>query len=211
MGGSRLVQMPGVKTGAKTEGNTRTEELIVGKRSNPLVVNFGLHERSRVELVLGCNFQTDTASIPSLGIPCGFRTSLDLRVDLVVVAGREDIEVIGRGDGCSVFGDGVPDCSRVAGDTTINNVVANFCTSEETVVAEDNITAEGGALEEVDESAGVEQRLAIVKIEFGTLRLGGGEKVCNDFSLQPLGQSVVKLDLCVEGVEGRPGLGQGDT
>lgn len=129
----------------------------------------------------------------------------------MVVAGRENVEVIGRGDGCGVFGDGVPDCSRVAGDTTINNIVANFCASEETVVTEDDITAEGGALEEVDESAGVEKRLAIVKIEFGTLGLGGGEKVRNDFSLQSLGQSVVKLDFCVEGIEGRPGLGQGDT
>lgn len=52
MGGSRLVQTPGVKAGAKTEGNARAEELIVGKRSNPLVVDFGLHECSRVKLVL---------------------------------------------------------------------------------------------------------------------------------------------------------------
>lgn len=129
----------------------------------------------------------------------------------MVVTGRKNVQVTGRGDGCSVFGDRVPDCSRVAGDTAVNDVVADFGTGEETVVAEDDITAEGGALEEVDEGAGVEEGLAIVEVESGALGFGGGEEVGNDFGLQALGESVVELDLCVKGIESGPSLGQGDT
>lgn len=129
----------------------------------------------------------------------------------MIVTSCEDVQVAGGGDGCSVLGDGVSDCGGVAGDTAVNNVVADFGTGEETIVAEDNITAKGRALEEVDEGAGMEEGLAIMEVEFGTLGLRGGEEVGNDFGLQALGESVVKLDLCVEGIEGCPGLGQGDT
>lgn len=209
--GSRLVQTLGVKASAEAESDARTEKLIVGEGSNPLVVDFGLDECGRVELVLGGNLQTNTASVSALGIPCGFRASLHLWVDFVVVARREDIQVVGRGNGCSVLGDGVPNCRRVAGDTTINNIVAYFGTSEKPVVTKYKITAEGWTLEEVDKSAGVEKRLAVMEIEFGTLGLGGGEEVGNDFSFQPFGKSVIKFDFRVEGVKGGPGLGQGDT
>lgn len=125
----------------------------------------------------------------------------------MVVASSEDVQVVGRSDGRSVLGDGISDCSRVAGDTAVNDVVANFGAGQETVVAEDDITAEGGALEEVDESAGVEEGLTIMEVEFGTLGLGGGEEVGNDFGFQALGESVVELNFCIEGVEGGPGLG----
>lgn len=129
----------------------------------------------------------------------------------MIVTSCEDVQVAGGGDGCSVLGDGVSDCGRVAGDTAVNDVVANFSTSEKTIVAKDNITAKCRALEEIDEGAGVEEGLAIMEVKFGALRLGGGEEVGNDFGLQALGESVVELDLCVEGIEGCPGLGQGDT
>lgn len=50
-----------------------------------------------------------------------------------------------------------------------------------------------------------------MEVEFGTLGLGGREEVGNDFGLQALGESVIELDLRIEGVLGCPGLGQGDT
>lgn len=133
----------------------------------------------------------------------------------MIVTSCEDVQVAGGGDGggdgCSVLRDGVSDCGRVAGDTAGNDVITDFGTGEETIVAEDDITAKCGALEEVDEGAGVEEGLAIMEVEFGALGLGGGGEIGNDFGLQALGESVVELDLCVEGIEGCPGLGQGDT
>lgn len=74
----------------------------------------------------------------------------------MIVTSCEDVQVAGGGDGCGVLRDGVSDCGRVAGDTAVNDVVADFGTGEETIVAEDDITAKSGALEEVDKGAGVE-------------------------------------------------------
>lgn len=53
-----------------------------------------------IKLVLGGNFQ---ANIASRGrVPSGLRASLDLSVDFVVVAGREDAQVVGSSDSGSV-------------------------------------------------------------------------------------------------------------
>jgi len=39
----RLVQPLSVDGGTETEGNSRPKELVIGKGSNPLVVNLGLY------------------------------------------------------------------------------------------------------------------------------------------------------------------------
>lgn len=72
---------------------------------------------------------------------------------------------------------------------------------------ENDITIEGRTFQEVEESASVEEGLAVVKVELGTLGLTGREEVGNDLSFQAFGKGVVKLDLGVERVSGCPGLG----
>jgi hypothetical protein len=46
-----------------------------------------------------------------------------------------------------------------------------------------------------------------VEVEFGTLRLRGGEVLGNNFSLQAFGNVVVELEFGIECVSSGPGLG----
>lgn len=81
----RFVQALGIHRSTKTKGDTRAEKLVVSKSRNPLVVDLGFDESSRVELVLAGNLQTHTASVSALSIPGGFCTSLNLGIHFVVV------------------------------------------------------------------------------------------------------------------------------
>lgn len=75
-------------------------------------------------------------------------------------------------------------------------------------MAEDTVDVGNRALENVEESAGVEVRLLEVEIELGTegLRLGG--EVCDSFGFQSVGDLVVQLDFRLEDVCSGPHLGQ---
>ena len=46
-----------------------------------------------------------------------------------------------------------------------------------------------------------------VEVEFGTLRLRGGEVLGYNFSLQAFGDVVVKLEFGIECISSGPGLG----
>lgn len=164
VGGGRLVQTLGIDRSTEAKGDTRTEELIVSKRRNPLVVDLSLDERCRVELVLRGDLQTNTASISTLCVPCSLGTSLNLHIDFVVVTRREDVQIVCRSDGRGVLRDGVSDGSGVAGDAPAGNIVADLSTGEEAVVTKDNISVKGWALEKVEESAGVKKGLTVVEV-----------------------------------------------
>lgn len=183
--------------------------------STPVVSNSvlftHLDESGIVELVLGGNLESNTVGLAGLRVPGSLSTSLNLRVDLVVVASSEDAQVVGSNDRGSVLGDGVSDSSRVLADLSVDNVVANLSTGKETVMANNNITVERRALEKVEETTGAEEGLLEVQVDLGALALGGREERCEDFSLEAVGEGVVKLDLGVESVGSGPGLGKGQT
>lgn len=168
-----------------------------------------LDESSRIELVLGSNLERGLAG--ALGIPRGLSTSLNKGIDPVVVGGREDAQVVGSSDGGGVLRNGVTDGSRVAGDAAIVDIIANLSASKETIVTNNNVSIEGGTLEEIKEGTGVEEGLLEVKVELGTLGLGGRKELSEDLSLQAVGEGVVKLNLGVESVVGSPSLRQGQA
>jgi len=204
----RLSQSLGVDGSAETKSDTGTEELAVSQSSDTLVVDLGFDKSVGVKLVLASDFQTDAAGVSALRIPSSLSTGLNLSVHAVVVRGSEDAEVVGGSDSSGVLRDTVSNGGRVLSDLSPVNIVANFSTSEEAVVANNSITVKRRSLQQVEESAGVEEGLAEVEVELSTLAFAGGEELGEDFSLKPVGNGVVKLDLGVQSVEGGPCLGQ---
>ena len=199
----------GINRSTEAESDTRAEELAVGKSGNTLVVNLGLDESIAIKLVLGGDLETDTVGVSALGIPGSLSTGLDLAVDAVEVRRGKDVEVVCGGDGSGVLGDGVTDGSGVLGDLAVHDIVTNLGTGQETVMADDDVTVERGALEEIKEGAGVEERLAEVEVQLGALALGVGEEGGDNLGLEAVGEGVVKLDLGVQGVGSGPRLCQG--
>ena len=59
-----------------------------------------LCERAGIKLVLGSNLKSNITA--SGRVPRSFRTDFDLSVDLVIVACREDAQVVGGSDSCGI-------------------------------------------------------------------------------------------------------------
>lgn len=168
-----------------------------------------LGEGDGVDAVLAGDLEAD--SVAGLGVPASLGTSLDLAVDLVVVGGSEDAEVVRGGDGSAVLGSSVADGGAVGGQGSLVGVIASRGTSEETLVADNGIDVGDGTLEEVEEGTAVEAGLLEVQVELGTLGSGGGQEVEETLKLEALGEGVADLELGVEGVGGVPGLGEGQA
>lgn len=204
-----LVKLLGIKRGAEAEGDTGAQEDVVCEGGNTTVVDLDLGEGDGVDAVLGGNLKADV--VAGLGVPGGLGTGLDLAVNLVVVRGSEDAEVVGGGDGSGVGGGGEADGGGVAGDGGLVDVVTGRSTGEETLVADDGVNVGGGALQEVEEGTAVDVGLLEVQVELGALGLGGGEEGEDTLGLEALGKGVGELDLGVKGVGGVPGLGKGEA
>ena len=168
-----------------------------------------LDEGHGVQAVLAGNLEAN--SVSGLGVPGGLGTSLNLAVNLVVVAGGEDAEVVGSGDGSAVDGGGVADGSGVAADGGLLDVVAGRATGDEALVGDDGVDVGGGALQEIEEGTAVEVALLEVQVELGALGLGGGQEREDTLGLQALGQAVSQLQLGLEGIGGVPRLRDGEA
>lgn len=168
-----------------------------------------LGEGQRVQAVLAGNLKTDV--VTGLGVPGGLGTGLDLAVDLVVVAGSEDAQVVSSGDGSAVRGGSVADSGAVASKGGLLDIVAGRGTSKEAIVANNGVNVGGGALQEVEEGAAVESALLEVKVELGAARGAGGQEAVNQLGLDALGEHISGLDLGLEGVGSVPGLGQSEA
>ncbi len=162
-----LINLLGVERGTNTASDTGAEEDVVGDGGNTTVVDLGLchwliphnastssysrvrettnlGERDGVQAVLGGDLEAD--SITALGVPDGLGRSLDLLVDLVVVAGSEDAQVVCGSDGSTVLGCDVANSGTIAGDSSLLDVVAGGGTSKETLMADNGIHVGSGAL-----------------------------------------------------------------
>ena len=166
-----------------------------------------LGEGRGVQAVLAGDLEAD--GVAGGGVPGGLSTGLDLSVDAVVVRGGEEGQVVAGGDGSGVLGNAVADGSGVLGDGGLVDVVATLGTDQEALVAEDGVEVGGGAVQQVEEGAGVQVGLLEVQVELGTLGLLGGLVLGQDLGLETLGNVVVQLKLGVEGVGGGPSLGEG--
>lgn len=204
-----LVKLLGIERTTETQGDTLAEEDVVGDGSDTTVVDLGLGEGDGVNAVLGGDLETD--GVAGLGVPGSLSTGLDLAVDLVVVRGSEDAQVVSGSDSSAVLGSSVTDSGAVGGDGSLVDVVASAGTGEETLVANNGIDVGGRALEEVEEGTAVETGLLEEQVELGALGSGGREEVEETLELEALGEGVVDLKLGVEDVGGVPGLGEGQA
>lgn len=168
-----------------------------------------LSEGRGVQAVLAGDLKAD--GVADLGVPGSLGTGLNLSVDTVVVAGGEDAQVVAGGDGSGVLGNAVANGRGVLGDGGLLDVVATLSTDEETLMAQDSVEVGGGAVEQVEESTGVQVGLLEVQVELGALGLLGGLVLGQDLSLQALGDVVVQLELGVEGVGSSPSLGESEA
>lgn len=166
-----------------------------------------LGEGRGVQAVLAGDLKAN--SVAGVGVPGSLSTGLDLSVDAVVVRGGEEGQVVAGSDGSGVLGNAVTDGSGVLGDGGLVDVVATLSTDEEALVAEDSVEVGGRAVQQVEESTGVQVGLLEVQVELSTLGLLSGLVLGQDLSLEALGDVVVKLKLGVESVGGGPSLGQG--
>ena len=114
---SGLVQVLSVQRCSETESGASAELDVVCESGDATVVDLGLGgislanqclehissylcKRAGVKLVLGGYFQTNIASC--LRIPGRLGASLDLGIDLVVVAGGKDAQVVGGSDSSGI-------------------------------------------------------------------------------------------------------------
>lgn len=128
--------------------------------------NTNLGEGRSIETVLGGNLEADSAA-RGLGVPRGLGTSLNQRVDLVVVRGSEDAALVGSSNGGSPGGLGEANGGGEGGDAGLLDVVSSGSTGEEALVTHNGVDVGGGALEKVGEGAEVELGLLEVHVDLG--------------------------------------------
>ena len=123
----------------------------------------------------------------------------------MIITGSEDAQVAGCDNRSSVLGSDVSDGRRVSGDGSLLDTVTSGGTYQEAILADHSINVGGWALEEVEESAGVQVGLLESQVE-----LSGGFGLCprNDgtenLGLQALCDGLVELNLSVKAVGGGP-------
>ena len=168
-----------------------------------------LDEARWVEFVLGRDLQPNRAT--GFGVPGGLCTSLDLSVDLVVIARGEDAQVVRGGDGSGVERGAVSKRSTIFRDCGLLHIVSDLTTGEVAFVSENGIEGGGGALEGVDEGAEIDVGLLVEEVEFAAVVLVFGQEGRGDLGFETLDNVVLELELCVEDVGGGPSFGKGDA
>lgn len=122
----------------------------------------------------------------------------------MVVCSREDAQVVGRSDRCSVCRNRVSDSKRVAGKRCLRDIIAHRSTEQETILTNNNIDVGGRALDDIEESTGVEVGLLEVEVCLCAIGLGGRQEVAQELGLQTLGNSVIELKLGIKNVGSVP-------
>ena len=95
---------------------------------------------------LGTNFKSDTRR-GGFGVIDSLGTSLDISADAVVVAGMECVQVAKGVESDGVFWGIVANCSGVARDFALCDVISGLSTDEEAIASKDGIGSDCGALE----------------------------------------------------------------
>ena len=137
---SCLAQILCVERGAETEGDACAELDVVGQCCDAAVIDLGLfdfvsrdflrrnrlavhlRERAGIKLVFARNLKTNV--VTCFGVPGGLRTSFYLAVDLVIIAGGEDAQVVGSLDSSGVLRQTVANGCRVFGHSGFLNIIA---------------------------------------------------------------------------------------
>ena len=125
----------------------------------------------------------------------------------MIVARREDAQVVRCCDSRGVTSLAVASRETVFRDSSLLNIVAAFGANKEAFVAECQVDGRNGALEEFDEGAYVDVRLLVVKVELAAVGAFRRQVVGEDLGFEPFGEVVFELELSVEAVGGGPCLG----
>ena len=213
-----LVQLGGIKETSNRDLDALAKSLSVSESENTSVVDLGLNKGITVEVELGTNLKSDgglgtllTSGVSLSRVPDGLSTSLEIGIDAVVVRGREDLEGVVGVKSNRVLGGGVTGSGTETGDGSTGNIVSDITSEQETLTTDNDITSEGGALEEINIGTGVEAQLLVVDANLGVLLALGGEETSDNIQLQTLGDLVLELDLGGKEVTGGPGLSDGQT
>lgn len=171
-----------------------------------------LGKREGVNLVLGGELKTNGSL--SVVVVDGLDASFGGSIDLLVVQGGEHGEVLRGGHGGAVFRSSIAGGSRVAGDGSLLDIVANLTADEETLVAEDGIGngVDGTTGQEVAEDTEVCHRVLVCQVELLASE-AGLSRVCESerLKLKAIGDVVVKLELGGQERACSPRLGEGDA
>lgn len=208
--GLRVAELDSVKSKTERGLDTRSESLGVAEAEDTGVVDLGLDESGVVEVGLGTDLEVDIR-VGALGVVGGTGTSLGVSVDAVVVAGRVGGEVAETVEGDGVVGGVEASAEVVSAQLALLDIVASLGTGKEAVAAENGVSGEGGALEEVKVLTGVETGLLVGGSEESVLGLLLGDKGRDELELEALGDVVLELNVVAENVGSGPGLGEGDA
>ena len=175
--------------------------------------NAHLGEGQRVELVLRCKLKA--AGLLGLDVVACLGTDLDGAVNLLVVAGSNDAQVLSAGDAGVVGESLVANTKAVLGDGGLLDVVSGLTTNEETLVAGGHVhdgidgALSGGV---VDERAGVDVGVLEGEVELlgGRLWLGWVPEVL-EVDLDAGSDAVLELDLGIKQGSSGPCLSDGNT
>lgn len=132
----------------------------------------------------------------------------------MVVGRSENAQVVSGGDGAGELNGRVSEGGRVAGQSSLLDIVSSLTTDDESLMCDNTVNScvhISARWVVVEEGTGVEG--ALLEIEGELLRLWsllGGESA-EELSLETSGDCVFKLKLGVDQVLGRPCLGDGDS
>lgn len=132
----------------------------------------------------------------------------------MVVGRSEDAQVVGGGDGARELNRRVSEGGRVAGQSSLLDIVSSLTTNNESLVSDNTVNScvhVPACWVVVKEGTGVEGTLLEVEGELlGLWTILGGESA-EELSLEASGDCVFKLELGVDQVLGRPCLSDGDS
>jgi hypothetical protein len=151
----------------------------------------------------------------SLDVVAGLGTNLDGGVDLLVVAGGDEGQVLASDNASDIAGSLVTDSERVAGDGSFLHIVASLTSDEESIVASSDVddgidTALGSGV--VDESTRVDVGVLEGKVDLlsGRSFLGWIPEVLK-IDLDARSDDIGELDLAVKKRCGGPRLSNSDA
>lgn len=125
----------------------------------------------------------------------------------MVIARREDAQVVRRRNGCRIASLAVAGREAVFRHGCFLDIIPTFRADQESFVAEGQVYGRDRALEEVDEGADVDVGLLVVEVELSAVGALCGHVVGEDLSFEAFGQVVFELELGIEAVGGGPCLG----
>lgn len=201
-------QLQSVERSTKAQLDTGSQFLRVRQGGQTRVGNLGLDESGGVQGVLGGELNVNLVRLNR--VPGGLGTNFNEGRHLVVVGSVENSQVRRSGGSKGVVEGTVTNTERVLVDLGRGNVVAQFGTSGETVVGNNQVSGGNGALEQVEEQSRVDSRLLVEEVKLGRSGAVGNNRSVQ-FTLEAGGQQFRQFNLGAQDVSVVPRLSKGQA